>query len=124
MRDSSQPRADVATVPDHQKMPFISPVAHQRRHKKQKSKIQKKEPDIPAISELKECLVLSKRDCEDLFESYGKIFYNSTILNCVLFLLRNNVLLASKKCCMLFSRYIDNIFPKYYTLCFTIRKKF
>ncbi|KAK3702890.1 hypothetical protein QZH41_014154 [Actinostola sp. cb2023] len=70
MRDS-QPRADVSTIVGHQNMPFISPVVHQHRHKKQKTKIQKKEPDIPAISELKECLKTSKRDREDLFESYG-----------------------------------------------------
>lgn len=60
------------SIPDHQKMAFISPVVHQQRYKKQKIKVQKKDPDIPVISELKECLKTSKRDRENLFESYGK----------------------------------------------------
>lgn len=72
MRDSSQPRADVSTILGHQNMSFISPVVPQHRHKRQKTKIQKKVPDIPAICELKECLKRSKQDREDLFESYGE----------------------------------------------------
>lgn len=77
MRDS---RTDVASISDHQKMTFVSPMAHSHRHKKQKCKIKKKQPDIPAISELNECLRTSKRDRDDLFDIYGKtrmtLFYS------------------------------------------------
>lgn len=69
-RDAFQHRADVP-IPDHQKMAFTSPVVQQHRSKKRR-KQQKKDPDIPAIVELKECLTRSKRDRQNLFESYGK----------------------------------------------------
>lgn len=59
------------SVPEHQTMAFTSPVVQQHRPKKRK-KQQKKDPDIPAIAELKECLEISKRDRQNLFESYGK----------------------------------------------------
>lgn len=68
-------RADVASISNNQKMPFVSPVVRSHRHKKQRSKIQKKQPDIPAISELKECLKTSKRDRDNLFHNYGMKFY-------------------------------------------------
>lgn len=68
-RDAFQHRADVS-VPEHQKMAFTSPVVQQHRSKKRK-KQPKKDSDIPAIVELKECLKRSKRDRQNLFESYG-----------------------------------------------------